>query len=239
MNGNRSGMKRAVFVALAACLVVAACSSAKVTPPPVATPTPTDVATDTPAATDTPIATSTPVATPTPAAPSSASPVPTPTPAPSDTPTPGPSASTPSTASACTGTTDIQGYFADAAVELPFDVYCGSLPSKWYLQSTAFTVPHGGQLTIQYKRFSGGQLDISEGAFCTSSPAACSPNVGVIGTASFGGLSGSLEKFSASPDVFIIYVAPGTTNAYSIKGTNISQAEFVSLAADMVKVPRS
>jgi hypothetical protein len=240
MNGIGSGMKRAVMLALASSVLIAACGSKSVaTLPPLVTPTPAGVATETPAASDVTPSSPTPAPTPAPlptdTAPA-ASPTASPTPAPTDTPVPG--ASPTSRASACTGTADHQAYFSDAAVELPFDVYCGALPTKWYLQSTAFTVPSGGQLTIQYKRFSGGQLDISEGNFCTGA-SACSTNVGAIGTANFGDLSGSLDKFTASPLVFVIYVAPGTIGAYTIKGTGLSQAEFVSLAAAMSKVPKS
>lgn len=234
MNVIGSDLKRVALLGLATLLIAGACGSGKVTlvagtatPAPTAADTPTDVPTDTP--TDTPTPAATPAPTPTPAA----------SPTASATDTPAASATANPVSGICGGTTDQQSYFQQAAAAERFDVYCGALPAKWYLQTTQYTVPNGGQLTIQYKRFSGGQLDISEGAFCTTSAAACSPNVAVIGAGSFGGLAGSLDKLSVSPDVFVIYVAPGTSSAYTIKGTGVSQAEFVALAADMVKVPKS
>ena len=233
MNVIGSDLKRLALLGLATLLIVAACGSGKVTVSVTATPvsiaadTPTDVPTDTP--TDTPTPAATPVPTPAPTA----------SPIASATASPAASTTANPVSGICGGTADQQSYFQQAAVAERFDVYCGALPAKWYLQTTQYTVPNGGQLTIQYKRFSGGQLDISEGAFCTTSAAACSPNVGVIGAGSFGGLAGSLDKFSASPDVFVIYVAPGTPDAYMIRGAGVTQAEFVALAAAMVKVPRS
>lgn len=238
------GSRRTLFWIMAVCLMVGACGQSNV--PPTAAPTATGVATAAETPTDTPTA---PAETPT--APAGAetatAPAQTPTPAPSATPapsssaTPAPSASAGPTsiAGACTGTADHQAFFAEAASLEHFDVYCGALPARWYLQATAYQLPNGGQLTIQYKRVGGGQLDISEGAFCLTSPAACAPNVGVIGTANFGNLAGALDTYSSSPTVFVVYVAPGTTHAYSIRGTGVTQSEFVSLAAAMVKVPKS
>ena len=36
----------------------------------------------------------------------------------------------------------------------------------------------------------------------------------------------------------MIYVAPGTSNAHELDGRGVSQADFVALAAAMVKVAR-
>jgi hypothetical protein len=139
----------------------------------------------------------------------------------------------------CTGTADHQAFFAQAANLEHFYVYCGALPAQWYLQATAYTLPNGGTLTIQYKKVGGGQLDIAEGAYCLTGADACSPHVSVLGTASFGNLPGALDLFSSSPSVFVIYVAPGTGHAYSIKGTGMTQATFVSLAQAIALVPKS
>jgi hypothetical protein len=118
---------------------------------------------------------------------------------------------------------------------MKFDVYCAALPAKWYLAGGAYTQPSGGTVTITYKKTGGGQLDVSQGAFCSGS---CNTHVATLGSASFGGLSGELDLFSASPDVYVIYVNPGTATAYQIKGSGMTQAVFTSLAATMIKVPK-
>jgi hypothetical protein len=146
-----------------------------------------------------------------------------------------PSASPTSAAAACTGSADNQAFFANTAGLMKFDVYCASLPAKWYLTAGGYTQPKGGTVTITYQKTGGGQLDISEGAFCTGT---CNTHVSTLGSASFGSLSGEFDLLSASPDVYVIYVNPGTATAYSIKGTGVTQADFKNLAAAMVKVPK-
>jgi hypothetical protein len=190
-----------------------------------------------PTSTPTAAATATPTAAPTP--PPTSTPTAAPSPAPSETPIAVPSSNATPLIAPCTGTADHQAFFAQAANLEHFDVYCGALPTQWYLQATAYTLPNGGTLTIQYKKVGGGQLDIAEGAYCLTGAAACSPHVSVLGTASFGNLPGALDLFSSSPSVFVIYVAPGTGHAYSIKGTGMTQATFVSLATLMARVPKS
>ena len=216
----------------------AACSNkvAQPTPAP-ASAAPTDVPTDTPVpdVTDTPSAT--PVLTPAPTTTPKASPTPVATPAP--TPTPEQSATPTSPASFCTGTAEHQAFFVDAAKKLPFDVYCAQLPAGWYFEAASYSQPNGGKLTINYKGPSGASLAVSEGAFCTTSVAACSPHTSIRGTASFGDQPGMLDVMSTPPDVLVVYVNPGTKVAYQIASGNLTQAKFVSLAAMMMKVPKS
>jgi hypothetical protein len=232
------GLARGVAIAALA-LAMSACSSnlAAPTQPPGATPTPeaTETATDTPSPeitlTPTPPATASPSSAATPVA------TPTPLPLPSPSGSAAPTASSP--ASACTGTADHQAFFAEASSKLIFDVYCAVLPSGWFLQSAAYELPNGGKLTISYKGPGGATLSISEGAFCTTSAADCSPHVSIRGTAAFGDRPGMLDVLSTPPDVLVVYVDPGTTRAYSISANNLTQAKFVAIAAALSKVPKS
>jgi hypothetical protein len=200
---------------------------------PTAVPTATPSAADTP--TDTPAPTATETATPSP----TQVPVESATPIATDTPSPEPSATATSPAAACTGTADHQAFFVLAAGKLAFDLYCAVLPSGWYLQEAAYQQPNGGQFTVSYKGPGGATLSMSEGAFCTTGEAACSPHVSIRGTATFGPLPGVIDVLTTPPDAFVIYVNPGTTRAYTVQCTNLTQAKFIALAAALTKVPKS
>jgi hypothetical protein len=217
-------------------LIAAACSAAEPTPiyvyltptPVVATPTPEP----TPEPTPTPTPEPTPEPTPTPGDTGSPEPTPTPTATPTPTPTPTPGPTGP--ADACTGSAGNREFFLQAANVLSFNVYCGSLPSGWYLSAASYEQPNGGFLKISYKGPGGAVLALAEGNFCSGS--SCAPSTGHVGNAKFGDLSGSLESVSGG---FAVYVSPGTTKAYSATGTGVSQATFVALTAAFKHVPKT
>jgi hypothetical protein len=220
--------------AFAILLAVAGCSGSSDTPvPPAPTPTvtPTDDVTPTPEVTEAPTPEPTPTAV--------ATPTPEPTPTSTPTPTPTPEATPTSIAWQCTGSAEHQAFFAETAAKLSFDVYCAHLPSGWYLQEAAYELPNGGKLTIEYKGPGGATLSIAEGAYCTTSAADCSPHASIRGTAAFGDKPGMLDVLTTPPDVLVVYVNPGTSHAYQISGTNLTQAKFVALAAAMTLVPKS
>jgi len=149
---------------------------------------------------------------------------------------PAESASAAPAGSTCTGSADHLAFFADAASKLSFDAYCASLPSTWWLQATQYQLPGGGQLTISYKNSKGQTLSVGEGNFCSGAPL-CWTSVGDLGSASFGNLSGSLKLYNNDPQ-YAVYVSPGTTHGYQIIGKGMTQAQFVALAAAMVKIPK-
>lgn len=215
----------AVIVAIAVAL--AGCGGAKATPiVKHVTPSPAASVEETPTAT--PEATAA-VESPSPEA--SASDVATASPSPSPTP-----ASTTSLGSGCTASAEMQSYFASAASDLSFGVYCAVLPSSWWLQDTQYTAPNGGQMTIIYKNNSGGLINVGEGNFCPGLPD-CWTATSDLGAASFGDLSGTLKLRDATP-TYAVYVNAGTTHGYQITGKGLSQATFVSFAAAMIKVPK-
>jgi len=223
-NEDRISRLSGSVLSLAACLVLAGCSSAAPTPIVVfVTPTPqitpiiiyvTQAPMRTAAATDRPLATATATASPTP----TASPI--------------------SGAATCTGNASNKAFFVEAASKEPFDVYCAVLPSSWWLEQGEYTLPGGGKVTVQYKNAAGAAIIIIEGAWCTTTPAACSPHTSTIGPASFGGLSGTAYIYAGGA-TRVIYVNPGTDHAYAFFGDGMTQAQFVAYAAAVVKVPRS
>ena len=89
-------------------------------------------------------------------------------------------------------------------------------------------------MTVAYEGPGSSALQLDEGAFCTTSPTACSPNTSDIGPVWLGDLAGELYQNSGA---LVIYVNPGTTHAYRLIGQSISQDSFKSIAAGFIRVP--
>jgi hypothetical protein len=151
------------------------------------------------------------------------------------TPTPAAQRATALPASACSGSQANKNFFAQVARELSWDVYCAILPSGWGVRSGGYEGTAPGSVTVSYAGPGGATLALREGAFCTSGAAACAPRTAELGTAGFGDLPGSLAAVSGG---FAVYVNPGTTHAYSLAGTGMSQETFVAIAAALVRVAR-
>lgn len=223
MHGKGIRRGRAATAVLVALLLAGACASAASTPIAVTpTPTPAAIAEVTPAPSVAPTSTPTEVVLP-----ATASPVAT------DSPTPAPTAAPTSRAAGCTGTAKNKAFFADAASALHFPVYCAVLPKGWSIVSGTYK---NGWLDVSYKTSGGAAIEVAEGGFCTTSPAACSTHTAILGAASFGGLSGQLDILDPTPS-YVIYVNPGTTHAYVIAGKGMTQTSFISYGAKMLKVP--
>jgi hypothetical protein len=152
---------------------------------------------------------------------------------PTATPTP---ASTAGSDLGCTGTAEHLAFFVEASKALSFDVYCAALPSSWWLKATEYKQPGGGYLTISYTNLSGALVTVGEGNFCAG-VATCWDSASDLGSASFGDQSGSLKTLAGGQ--FAVFVNPSTALAYQITGKGMSQADFVAMAAAMVKVPKS
>ena len=155
-----------------------------------------------------------------------------------------PGTSAGSAGNACAGSTDNQSWYVTAANGLPFDIYCPVLAATWYVD----TAGGGGSwrggtdqwLQISYKGPGGAKFSLQEGAFCTGGLSLCSSHDSVIGPASFGDLSGSLDALGPTPaDGYAVYVEPGSRKGYTITGTGMSQDAFAAIAAGVIKVPKS
>ena len=155
-----------------------------------------------------------------------------------------PGASASGLGAACAGSGDNQTFFVSAADGLPFDIYCPVLPATWYVDTSGGGgMWRGGTdqwLQISYKGPGGAKISLQEGAFCTGGLSLCSAHDSVIGTASFGDLSGSLDALGpAASDGYAIYIGPGTRKGYTITGTGLSQDAFKAIAAGLIKVAKS
>jgi hypothetical protein len=221
--GTRRRRLAAIGVAASLVLTVAACGSAS----------PTNIIIVNPTSSPTPTATAE-AATPSPSA------TPSPTQAsetPGKTGTPAPPPTTPPT-SACSGSATNKTWWAIEAKKLPFDVYCGVVPSGWWFSVANDTYDKGGTMTAVYKGPSSGEFTIKEGAFCTIGSSACSPHDTYLGSAKFGDLLGGL--YSLGPGLgYAIYINAGTTHGYTALGTNMSETTFINLAKALIKVPKS
>lgn len=228
-----------VVVVLTMAVAFVACGSSKAPgQPPAATPTPTETPTLAPTDTPTPTAESTPTeapgssATPTSKAKASATPT---AAAASATPTASGSAEPTFSAAAagCTGTAEHKAFFDSAAASLSFDVYCGALPSDWWLQAGQYA---GSQLTASYTNNKGWTVALGEGNFCPGLPD-CWKSTSSLGSASFGSLSGSLKLISAG--TYGVFVNAGTTHGYRMIGKGMTQAQFKAWAEALIKIPKA
>jgi hypothetical protein len=230
-------------VALGLVLAVVGCAKAAPTKGPVvvastprATPTAEITAEPTPSPTASSIASPTASSTASPTAKASAKARATAVATSTATPTSTATATAAGSGLACTGTAEHLAFFVEAANALTFNIYCAVLPSSWWLSAIEYRQPDGGYLTISYKNLSGGVITVGEGNFCAG-VATCWASASDLGTASFGDKSGLLKQLSGGQ--YAVFVDPGTASGYQITGKGMSQADFVAMAAAMVKVPKS
>jgi hypothetical protein len=229
---------RHAAVVMAIGLIIAGCNAATPTPQP-----PAQTSADSAAAAASPVAVATETASPV----ATDSPAPTPTPTPTTAPTETPAATQtpaagPGDPAACTGYSAYASYFADVVKTLGFDVYCAQLPSGWSMSATAYLRPHGsrGWFTAAYHNKKKTQtITVGEGDFCghTSNPSNCWASSSDLGSVYFGNLFGALKDLGGGQ--FAVFVNPNTKTGYRIVGAGMSQATFISMAAAMVKIPRS
>ena len=184
---------------------------------------------------------------------SARTPAPSKTPKPSPTPavsvTPGPTATpyvsftlppvgSPVPSAACTGSAGNQAFFGLAATDLPFNVYCAVLPATWWPEAH-YTVPSGGDLEITYHGPGGVTFNVREGAFCTGGTSLCTPRDHPLGTAMFSDQVGGLVALGPTASYgFAIYVNGGSTKAYEVNSTALTQAKLIAYARAMIKVAK-
>jgi hypothetical protein len=150
------------------------------------------------------------------------------------TPTPGPTGP----AGACSGGTSVQQLFADTAASASFDVYCGVVSKPWFFDSGGYgaqglDIIYCTQTNSGHTCPNGPRIEIKEGPFHTYVFAGSN-----LGAASFGNLTGQL--YSESGSGFLIYVNPGTAKSYLARGSGgITQATFVNIVKNLVKVPKA
>jgi hypothetical protein len=182
-------------------------------------------------------------ATPTAGPSATATPTATVTASPSQGASPTPTVAPPGTAlgpDGCTGSADNKEFFKEAAHALSFPLYCAVLSSSWWLQDGAYRQPGGGDMFVYYRTSSGATVKLWEGtAACTDSSLLsmppCSPSGTPAGSASFGGMPGTLY---VQPDGSH-WLWAGVGQSYVASGTGMSQDTFVSITAALTGIVKS
>jgi hypothetical protein len=223
---KRGGARPAglAIAAIVVGLVAAGCAFSKPQPTPI-------YILITPAPTPSPSATPLPTDTPTPLPTLSDTPTPEPTPSPTQRPV-----ATTAPYTLCVPAPGDKQYWTEASSAMSWDVYCPVLPSGWFVTGGSYD-GSAGTIHMAYGGPGGATLVIDEGAFCTSSAATCSPHSTVVGTTEFGDLTGSLDTLADGG--LAVYINAGTATGYSLTGASLSQADFTSIAATLVKVAKS
>lgn len=175
-----------------------------------------------------------------PSAPPAATGTTAPTPAPTPVPTPAPTESpdeTPTGTSGpvalCAGTDDNRDFYAGAAANLSWPVYCPILPSGWSVTTGRYQLAAGGWLKITYKGPGGVRLDLSQGAFCSASDG-CVPSGSDTGPAAFGDLSGTLV--SLDDGNYSIVVDRGERLSWLATGIGLEADVFRDIVAGLNRI---
>jgi hypothetical protein len=167
--------------------------------------------------------------------PPSATAVPTPSPTPTGTPTEAASTSPSAgdSVDACTGSDDNRTFYAGAAANLEWPVYCPALPARWFVTTGSYSGIGVGRLEISYKGPAGATLTLHEGAFCSDADGCVGAGTD-SGDASFGDQAGTLVVLDDGG--YAIVVARGASPSWLAIGTELDEATFRSFAADLVRL---
>jgi hypothetical protein len=165
-------------------------------------------------------------------------PAPTSTPAPSDSPTsePTPSASLAageSPVEGCTGTDDNRSFFAKAATDLSWPVYCAALPARWFVSQGSYSRAGGGKLEISYKGPNGATLELHEGAFCTDGTG-CVPEGSDAGGARFGDQAATMVHYEDGR--VAVVVDRGQSLSWLAIGEAMTDGAFQAIAASLIRL---
>jgi serine/threonine protein phosphatase PrpC len=155
----------------------------------------------------------------------------------SATSTAAPSRVTPSPAesSACTGRQPSHGFFSSASRDLPFSVYCGVMPTGWYVAWGQYTFVDGGQLEVTYSGPQGETIYLYEGLRCMPAGSGCPPDGDTLGPANFGDMAGTLYSLG-SADGYVVYSGASLSGQYKLVGSGVSQANMLAMASRLVRI---
>jgi hypothetical protein len=134
-------------------------------------------------------------------------------------------------AAGCSGTDDID-FFRGAAAGLSFDVYCASLPARWYLQQGSWRGTSGGRFEAAYRGPGGATLTLREGAFCGDEPD-CLPGGFELGSAAFGDRPGELRD---TDEGYAVIAGEGSAVVYLAETTGLDEATTRALVAALINL---
>lgn len=214
-------------------LIAAACIGAGEVAPTDPGTTPVPTAADTPAASPAgPSASIGPSDTPAPTDVATSAPTEVPTEVPTDEPVETPRG-TSGPVALCAGNDGNRDFYAGAAANLDWAVYCPILPARWNVTTGTYQLARGGWLKISYKGPGGVRLDLSQGAFCTSSDG-CVPAGSDTGPAAFGDMTGTLV--SLDDGNYSIVVERGERLSWLATGVGIEADAFRDIVASLNRI---
>jgi hypothetical protein len=197
-----------------AAVTVAGCIGGETVDPPTASPAPSSAA---------------PTISASPSASAAASTAPPATSSPTASPTPTSSASSSAsaaTADVCTGTDDNREFFANAAAQFSWPVYCPVLPAGWNVETGRFS---GGRLEINYVRRGAGTLELRQGAIGDDVPPGTD-----AGEAAFGDQTGTFVQLDGGG--WAIVVDRGANPSWVAIGDGMDEGTFRAFAADLARL---
>jgi hypothetical protein len=157
----------------------------------------------------------------------------TPVPTPSELSTASPDASPANAVDACTGTEDNRGFFADAAADLDWPVYCPALPTRWSVTTGNYRGQGIGQLTITYRGPGGATLSLHQGAFCDDGDGCVAAGT-ESGDAPFGDQSGTLVMLDGGG--YALVVDRGAQPSWLAVGEGLDEATFRDFTASFIRL---
>lgn len=122
-------------------------------------------------------------------------------------------------------------------------VYCATqLPAGWAISSGSWQgTKTGGWMDVTYKYKSTSQtFEIKEGAFCLDAAIVCTDGALILVQPGvhFDGISTDLASYGG-PGTYLMIINPGKANAYFLIMRNTTQADAVTIGANMKAVPES
>lgn len=155
---------------------------------------------------------------------------PTPTGSPSGSSSESPAADT---VDGCSGTDDNRAFFAEAAVNLDWPVYCAVLPARWSVNTGSYSTQGVGRLVISYKGPGGASLSLHQGAFCDDGDGCVAAGTD-SGDAPFGDQTGTLVVLDGGG--YAIVVDRGAHPSWLVVGQGLDEATFRAFVADFIRL---
>jgi hypothetical protein len=133
----------------------------------------------------------------------------------------------------CTGTDDNRSFYAAAAKDLDWPVYCPVLPDRWFVTEGTYRTAGIGWLQISYRGPGGAGLALHQGAFCDDGDGCVAAGTG-SGDSPFGDQTGMLIVLDGGG--YAIVVDRGQMPSWLIVGTGLDEARFRDIAAELVRL---
>jgi hypothetical protein len=159
---------------------------------------------------------------------------PTPSPSPAQSPPESPTFSPEANSvDGCTGTENNRAFFAEAAANLDWPVYCPALPARWVVGTGSYSGQGTGRLVISYKGPSGASLSLHQGAFCDDGDGCVAAGTD-SGDAPFGDQTGTMVVLDGGG--YAIVVDRGAHPSWLAVGQGLDEATFRAFVADFIRL---